>query len=70
MSKKITEQEKKICYPYAWGRIDGSIEHLASVLKMDCMRAGVEVDDKVLTMLDDRIKALRKVAVEESYDHH
>ena len=70
MSKKITEQEKKICYPYAWGRLDGSLEQLTSVLKMDCIREVVEVDDKVFAMLEDRIKALRKVAVEESYDHH
>ena len=70
MKETNAKPEKKICYPYAWGRIDGSLEHLTSVLKMDCIREGVDVDDKVFAMLDDRIKALRKVAVEESYDHH
>lgn len=62
-------EDNTICYPYAYGRLDSSIEHLALVLEMDCIREDIDVDEKVFTMLADRIKKLKTAAVEESYEH-
>ena len=38
--------------------------------EMDCIKADVNVDEKVIKMLLDRVKKLQKVAVVESYDKH
>lgn len=62
--------DKEICYPYAYGRLNTSLDYLASDLEMDCIREGIEVDDKVFKMLLDRVKRLQKVAAEDSYDKH
>lgn len=62
--------DKQICYPYAYGRLDGSIQDLTIALEMDCIKEDIDIDDKVLKMLNERIARLRKVAVEESYDKH
>jgi|TARA_A100000172_G_scaffold58852_1_gene38470 hypothetical protein len=62
--------DKEICYPYAYGRLNASLDMLASNLEMDCIREDVDVDDKVIEMLLKRVKKLQKVAVEESYDKH
>jgi len=64
------DDDKQICYPYAYGRLDGSIQDLTIALEMDCIKEGIDIDDKVLKMLNERIARLRKVAVEESYDKH
>ena len=64
------DDDKQICYPYAYGRLDGSIQDLTIALEMDCINEGIDIDDKVLKMLNERIARLRKVAVEESYDKH
>ncbi len=62
--------DKEICYPYAYGRLNASLDMLASNLEMDCIKADVDVDDKVIKMLLKRVKDLQKVAAEESYDKH
>ncbi len=62
--------DKEICYPYAYGRLNASLDMLASNLEMDCIREDVDVDDKVIEMLLKRVKKLQKVAAEESYDKH
>ena len=64
------KEEDMICYPYAWGRLDASLYNLTLHLEMDCIKEGIEVDDRVFIMLADKLKALQKVAVEESYDKH
>lgn len=43
---------------------------LASNLEMDCIKADVDVDDKVIKLLVERVKKLQRVAKEESYDKH
>ncbi len=62
--------DKEICYPYAYGRLNASLDMLASNLEMDCIKADVDVDDKVIKMLLKRVKDLQTVAAEESYDKH
>ena len=64
------EEEKQICYPYAWGRLDAALYNVALNLEMECIKEDIEVDDRVFIMLDKRLKALQKVAVEESFDKH
>lgn len=64
------EEEKQICYPFAYGRLNASLDWLTSNLEMDCIRKDVKVDDKVLELLKERIEKIQKVAVEESYDKH
>jgi len=64
------KEEDMICYPYAWGRLDASLYNVSFNLEMECIKEGIEVDDRVFIMLDKRLKALQKVAVEESYDKH
>lgn len=64
------KERDMICYPYAWGRLDSSLYNLTLRLEMDCIKEGIEVDDRVFIMLADKLKALQKVAVEESYDKH
>jgi hypothetical protein len=63
------KEDKKICHAYAYGRLNSSIQHITLVLEMDCIRADIDVDKKVFTMLADRIKKLQTAAVEESYEH-
>ena len=62
--------EKEICYPYAYGRLNASLDMLASNLEMDCIKADVDVDDKVIKMLVESVKKLQRVAAENSYDKH
>ena len=62
--------DKEICYPYAYGRLNASLDMLASNLEMDCIKEDVNVDDKVIKMLLKRVKDLQMVAAEESYDKH
>ncbi len=64
------KEEDMICYPYAWGRLDASLYNVAHNIEMECIKEGIEVDDRVFIMLDKKLKALQKVAVEESYDKH
>ena len=64
------KEEDMICYPYAWGRLDASLYNVSFNLEMECIKEGIDVDDRVFIMLDKRLKALQKVAVEESYDKH
>lgn len=64
------DDDKNICYPYAFGRLDGGIQDLTIALEMDCINEGVDIDDKVLKILRERITRLRKISVEESYDKH
>ena len=63
------KENKNICYPYAHGRLDSSLEFLATSLEMDCINKDINVDERVFKMLAKRIEKLRKVAVKESYEH-
>ena len=64
------DDDKQICYPFAYGRLNASVDLLANNLEMDCLRADIDVNDKVFELLKERIKKMQKVAVEESYDKH
>ena len=63
-------EEKEICYPYAYGRLNASLDMLASNLEMDCLRADIDVDDKVFELLKERVKKMQERAVVESFDKH
>tara|TARA_R110002050_G_scaffold3101_1_gene16375 strand:- start:395 stop:637 length:243 start_codon:yes stop_codon:yes gene_type:complete len=66
----VMNNNEEICYPYAYGRLNASLDFIANDLEMDCIKADVNVDEKVIKMLLDRVKKLQKVAVVESYDKH
>jgi len=63
-------EEKEICYPYAYGKLNACLDWLASGVEMDCIREGVEVNDKVIELLKERIVKIQKAAAEDSYDKH
>jgi hypothetical protein len=63
-------EEKEICYPFAYGRLNACLDWLTSGLEMDCIQKGIDVDDKVFELLKERIEKIQKVTVEESYDKH
>ena len=63
-------EEKEICYPYAYGKLNACLDWLASGVEMDCIREGVKVNDKVIELLKERIEKILEAAVEESYDKH
>ena len=62
--------EEQICYPYAYGRLNASLDMLASNLEMACIREDIEVDDKVFELLNKMVKERQKVAAVESVDKH
>ena len=62
--------EKEICYPYAYGRLNASLDMLASNLEMACIKADIDVDDKVFELLNKMVKERQKVAAEESFNKH
>ena len=64
------KEDKEICYPYAYGRLSASLYHLASNLEMDCIRAEIKVDCKVIDLLNEKIEKLQKAAIEESLEHN
>ncbi len=64
------KEEDMICYPYAYGRLNASLDMLASNLEMACIKADVDVDDKVFELLNKMVKERQKVAAEDSYDKH
>jgi hypothetical protein len=61
---------KEICYPYAYGRLNASLDMLASNLEMACIREDIDVDDKVFEMLNKLVKERQTVAAVESFDKH
>lgn len=63
-------EDKEICFPYAYGRLNASLDMLASNLEMACIKADVDADDKVFELLNKLVKERQKVAAEESYDKH
>lgn len=63
-------EDKEICFPYAYGRLNASLDMLASNLEMACIKADVDVDDKVFELLNKLVKERQKVAAEDSYDKH
>ena len=63
-------EEKEICYPFAYGKLNACLDWLASGVEMDCIREGVAVNDKVIELLKERIVKIQKAAVEEAYDKH
>ena len=63
-------EEKEICYPFAYGKLNACLDWLASGVEMDCIREGVEVNDKVIELLKERIVKIQKAAAEDSYDKH
>ena len=64
------KEEKQICYPYAYGRLNACLDYLASGLEMDCIHRNITVDDKVIELLKERIVKIQKAAAEDSYDKH
>ena len=64
------KEEKEICYPFAYGRLNASLDYLASDLEMDCIREGVKVNAKVIELLKEKIVKIQKVSAEDSYDKH
>lgn len=63
-------EDKQICYPYAYGRLNASLDMLASNLEMACIKADVDVDDKVFELLNKLVKERQNKAAEESFDKH
>ena len=63
-------EEKQICYPYAYGRLNASLDWIVSGLERDCICKGIDVDDKVFELLKERIEKIQKVAAEDSFDKH
>ena len=63
-------EDKKICYPYAYGRLDAGLEtittRLASTLYLE---EGLKLDPRIKKVLSDMVKDLRGKAVEESYKY-
>ena len=62
-------EKEQICYPYAYGRLNSGLDMLVNTLQWECMRKGIEIDDKVVDMLQGIIKDLQEKAVVESYEH-
>ena len=63
------KEEENICYPYAYGRLNSGLDMLVNMLQWECMRKGIEIDDKVTDILQGMIRDLQKKAVVESYEH-
>ena len=63
-------EDKQICYPYAYGRLNASLDMLASNLEMACIKADVDVDDKVFELLNKLVKEKQNKAAEESFNKH
>ena len=61
--------KEQICYPYAYGRLSSSLDSLTNMLQWECMMRDVEIDDKVIDMLQEMIKQLQEKALVESYSH-
>ena len=66
---KSMNEEKEICYPYAYGRLNSGLDMLANMLQWECMRKGIEIDDEVVDILQEMVQNLQKKAVVESYEH-
>ena len=64
------EEEKQICYPYAYGKLNACLHWLVSGLERDCMCEFIDVDDRVFELLKARIEKIQKAAVLDSYDKH
>ena len=62
-------EKEQICYPYAYGRLNSSLDMLANNLQRECMKKDIEIDDKVVDMLQEMIKDLQEKAVVESYEY-
>ena len=62
-------EENTICYPFAHGRLDSSLDHLTSNLEMACIRKDIKVNKEVFKMLEEMIQDQRKKAIVESYAH-
>jgi len=62
-------EKEQICYPYAYGRLNSSLDMLANNLQRECMKKDIEIDDKVVDMLQGIIKDLQEKAVVESYEY-
>ena len=60
------KEEKNICYPYAYGRLDSGLDSLVNMLQWECMMRDVEIDDRVVDMLQEMIQNLQEKAVVES----
>jgi len=61
--------KEQICYPYAYGRLNSSLDSLANNFNWECKNQGLEVDDKAVEMLKQMIKQLQEKALVESYAH-
>ena len=63
------EEEENICYPYAYGRLNSGLDMLVNMLQWECMRRGIEIDDKAVDILQEMVQNLQEKAVVESYEH-
>ncbi|MDB4396124.1 hypothetical protein N9Z65_00765 [bacterium] len=63
------KENKEICYPYAHGRLDSSLQHLTINLEAECLKSDIAVNKEVFKMLEDMIQDQRKTAIIESYEH-
>ena len=61
--------KEQICYPYAYGRLDTSLDTLANNFAWKCKDQGIEIDDKAVLLLKQMIKQLQEKALVESYAH-
>lgn len=61
--------KEQICYPYAYGRLDSSLDTLANSFAYECDVEGLEVNDKAVAILKQMIKQLQEKALVESYAH-
>ena len=63
-------KDKKICYPYAYGRLDAGLERLTTRLASTLfLEEDLKLDPRIEKVLSDMVKDLRDKAVEESYEH-
>ena len=63
------KEEENICYPYAYGRLNSGLDMLVNMLQWECMRRGIEIDDKAVDILQEMVQNLQEKAVVESYEH-
>ena len=64
MKEEVIE---RICYPYAYGRLNSGLDYLASNLEWECMKKDIKIDHKVVNQLEQMIQSLQEKAVVESY---
>mgnify|MGYP000320559709 CR=1 FL=1 len=62
-------KEENICYPYAYGRLESGLNLIVDNLQWECLKKGIEIDDKAVDILQEMVQNLQEKAVVESYEH-